>query len=57
MLSFMSVLLKPNSITLAGSEVVRSWFESVGVMEFGFEPASNQLRPSSESAIVMEFGF
>jgi len=40
--------LKPNSITLAGSELVRSelvrsWFESDSVMEFGFEPAPNQL--------------
>ena len=26
-------------------------------MEFGFEPASNQLRTSSEPASVMEFGF
>jgi len=38
--------LKPNSITLAGSELVGSWFESYSVMEFGFEPASNQLRTS-----------
>jgi len=28
--------LKPNSITLAGSELVRSWFETDSVMEFGF---------------------
>jgi len=27
----------------AGSELVRSWFESDSVMEFGFEPARNQL--------------
>jgi len=33
--------LKPNSITLAGSELVRSWFELDSVMEFGFEPASH----------------
>jgi len=26
-------------------------------MEFGFEPASNQLRTISEPASVMEFGF
>jgi len=26
-------------------------------MEFGFEPASNQVRTSSEPASVMEFGF
>jgi len=31
-----SALLKPNSITLADSELVRSWFESDSVMEFGF---------------------
>jgi len=37
------ILLKPNSIMLAGSELVRSWFESDSVMEFGFEPAPNQL--------------
>jgi len=48
---------KPNSITLAGSELVRSWFEPDSVMEFGFEAASNQLRISSEPASVMEFGF
>jgi len=29
---------------LAGSELVRSWFEPNSVMEFSFEPASNQLR-------------
>jgi len=28
--------LKPNSITLAGLELVRSWFEPDSVMEFGF---------------------
>ena len=62
--------LKPNSITLAGSELVRSWFEPDSVMEFGFEPAPNQLafkagsklvgdqlRTSFEPASVMEFGF
>ena len=46
-------LLKPNSITLVGSELVRSWFEPDSVMEFdfevsnlsatSFEPASSQL--------------
>jgi len=30
------VLLKPNSITLAGLEPVRSWFEPDSVMKFGF---------------------
>ena len=28
-------LLKPNSISLVGSELVRSWFEPDSVMEFG----------------------
>ena len=28
--------LKPNSITLAGSELVRSWLEPDNVTEFGF---------------------
>ena len=36
----------------AGSKLVRSWFESDSVMEFGFEPASSQLRTSSEPASV-----
>jgi len=48
---------KPNSITLVGSELVRSWFEPDSVIEFGFEAASNQLRTSSEPASVKEFGF
>jgi len=39
-------LRKPNSITLAGSKLVQRWFELDSVMEFGFEPASNQLRTS-----------
>jgi len=30
------VFLKPNSITLAGSELVRRWFELDSVMELGF---------------------
>jgi len=29
--------IKPNSITLAGSQLVRSWFEPASVMEFGFK--------------------
>ena len=33
----------PNSITLSGSKLVRSWFEPDNVMEFSFEPAPNQL--------------
>ena len=36
-----------NSVTLAGSKLVRSWLK----------PASNQLRTSFEPASVMEFGF
>ena len=51
------VQLKPNSITLVGSELVRSWFEPDSVMEFGFEPVCDQLRTSFEPASVMEFGF
>jgi len=27
----------------AGSELVRSWFQPNSIMEFGLEPASNQL--------------
>jgi len=41
----------------AGSELVRSWFEAKFHYAIWFEPASNQLRTSSEPAIVMEFGF
>jgi len=41
------MLIKAKShYTLADSELVRSWFEPDSVMEFGFEPASNQLRTS-----------
>jgi len=40
--------LKPNSITLAGSELVRSWFEAKCHYAIWIEPASNQLRTSSE---------
>ena len=50
-------LLKPNSISLVGSELVRSWFEPDSVMEFDFEPVCDQLRTSFEPASVMEFGF
>ena len=42
---------------IAGSELVRSWFEPDSVMEFGFEPVCDQLRTSFEPASVMEFGF
>jgi len=55
------LLLKPNSITLAGSKLVRSWsptsFEPDSVMEFGFEPVCDQLRTSFEPVSVVEFGF
>ena len=39
-------LLKPNSITLAGSKLVRSWFEPDSVMEFGFycEPNTKDIK-------------
>jgi len=42
--------LKPNSITLAGSELVRSWFEVKFHYAIWFEPASNQVQTSSELA-------
>ena len=35
--------LKPNSIALAGSELVRSWFEAKFHYAIWFEPASNQI--------------
>jgi len=34
--NFSAASLKPHSITLAGSELVRRWFEPASVMEFGF---------------------
>jgi len=43
-------VLKPNSITLAGSELVRSWFEAKFHYAIRIEPASNQLRTGSEPA-------
>ena len=39
--------LKPNSITLAGSELVRSRFEPDSVMEFGFYPSLKKEQPLS----------
>ena len=59
--------LKPNSITLAGSELVRSWFKAgskpncitlsgSNQLRTSFEPAPNQLRTSFEPDSVMEFG-
>ena len=47
---FVSVALKPNSITLAGSNLVVDRFETCR------RPASNQLRTSFEPASAMEFG-
>jgi len=41
------VVLKPNSITLAGLELVRSWFEAKFHYAIWIELASNQLRTSS----------
>jgi len=41
---------KPNSITLAGSKLVRSWSST------SFEAVCDQLRTSLEPASVMEFG-
>ena len=59
--------LKPNSITLAGSELVRSWFKAkfryavwfeptLNQLQTSFVPAPNQLRTSFESDSIMEFG-
>jgi len=45
-----SGLLKPNSITLVGSELVRSWFEAGSKPNFITLSESNQLRSSSEPA-------
>jgi len=55
--SYTYVSLKPNSITLAGSELVRRWFEAGSNQIAWWNLASNQLRTSSEPATVMEFGF
>ena len=53
---------KPNSITLAGSKLVRSWFGARSGLvrswsSTSFEPVCDQLRTSFEPASVMEFGF
>jgi len=45
---------RPNSITLAGSKLVRSWFETGSKL---VEPVCDQLRTSFEPASLMEFGF
>jgi len=42
--------LKPNSITLAASKLVRSWSQT------GSKLVGDQLRTSIEPASVMEFG-
>jgi len=42
--------LKQNSITLAGSELVRSWFEADSKLNSITLSGSNQLRTSSEPA-------
>jgi len=44
------VLLKPDSITLAGSKLVRSWSQTSSKL------VGDQLRASFEPASVMEFG-
>ena len=49
--------LKPNFSTLAGSELVQSWFEAGSKPNSITLSGSNQLRTSSEPARVMEFGF
>jgi len=43
--------LKPNSITLAASKLVRSWSQT------GLKLVADQLRTSFEPDSVMEFGF
>jgi len=48
--------LKTNSITLAGSQLVRSWFETGSRPNSITLSGSNQLRTSSEPASVIEFG-
>jgi len=48
--------LKPNSITLAGSELVRSQIPLRCLDRTIFEPAPNQLRTGSKPDSVMEFG-
>ena len=52
-----SQAVKPNSITLAGSELVRSWFKAGSKPNSITLSDSNQLPTSSERASVMEFGF
>jgi len=49
--------LKPNSITLAGLKLVRSWSQTGSKPNSITLSGSNQLRISSEPASVMEFGF
>jgi len=43
-------------MTLAGSELVRSWLEAKFHYAIWFEPASNQLRTAFEPDSVTEFG-
>jgi len=50
-LSKTNVRLKPNSITLSGSKLVRSWFEPDSVMEFGFYHM-NTLRLSNVTRVA-----
>ena len=52
-----SVCYKPNSITPAGSELVRSWFEAGSYQIPLHQLVRSWLRTSSEQASVMEFGF
>jgi len=51
------VLLKPNSITLAGSKLVRSWSQTGSKPNSITLSDSNHLLTSSEPTSVMEFGF
>jgi len=54
-LSTLFTQLKPNSITLAASELVRSWFEAGSKPNSITLSGSNQLRTSFEPDSVMEF--
>jgi len=46
-----------NLYTLAGLKLVADRFEAKFHYAIWFEPASNQLRTSTEPTSVMEFGF
>jgi len=43
---------KPHSITLAGSELIRSWFEPDSVMEFGFKQTRDAFRHMASLLLI-----